>query len=273
MKISVVTISFNQARFLRECIESVLSQGYRDLEYIVVDPGSTDGSREIIDEYRDRIQTVVFEPDKGPADGLNKGFSYATGDIFYYLNADDVLVKGSLSTAARIFAAEGACDIVLGRGNQIDEHSTVVRKLFPSKKWSAYRYAMGVANAIQQGTFFRASAFHATDGFNTDNRTCWDGELLVDMVGAGARVRTIPDVLGSFRIYSDSISGSGRLVEAYNRDQRRIREKILSGKPRDGDDRPVWLMRLGGWIADPERLIQSGRYWGSRAVSSLRMER
>ena len=93
------------------------------------------------------------------------------------------------------------------------------------------------------------------------------------MVRAGARVRTITDVLGSFRIYSDSISGSGRLVEAYNRDQKRIREKILSGNLADGEDTPVWLMRLGGWMADPERLIQSGRYWGKRAFSSLKMER
>ncbi len=273
MTISVVTISFNQARFLRECIESVLGQDYPDFEYIVVDPGSTDGSREIIDEYGDRIQTVVFEPDKGPADGLNKGFSYANGDIFYYLNADDVLVNGSLSTAARIFAADESYDIVLGRGYQIDEHGTVVRKLFQSKKWSTYRYAVGVANAIQQGTFFRASAFHATGGFNTDNRTSWDGELLVDMVAAGARVRTTTDVLGSFRIYSDSISGSGRLIEAYNRDQKRIREKILSGNLADGEHMPVWLMRLGRWIADPERFIHTGCYWGRRAIGSLTMER
>ena len=74
MKISVVTISFNQAKFLRECIDSVLNQDYHEIEYIVVDPGSTDGSKKIIDSYGDKI-IKYYEKDYGPADGLNKGFS------------------------------------------------------------------------------------------------------------------------------------------------------------------------------------------------------
>ena len=82
MKFSIVTISYNQAQFLEQAIRSVIEQDYPDVEYIVVDPGSTDGSREIIERYRDRIDRIIFEPDKGPADGLNKGFAQATGDVF-----------------------------------------------------------------------------------------------------------------------------------------------------------------------------------------------
>jgi glycosyltransferase involved in cell wall biosynthesis len=78
-KISIVTISYNQAGFIAECIESVLAQDYHNFEYIIVDPGSTDGSREIIARYSDRISLIVLDPDNGPADGLNKGFSLAFG--------------------------------------------------------------------------------------------------------------------------------------------------------------------------------------------------
>ena len=92
MKVSIVTISFNQARFLRRAITSVLSQDYPDIEYIVVDPGSTDGSREIINAYGPRLASVIFDPDDGPADGLNRGFQLATGDVLAYINADDALL-------------------------------------------------------------------------------------------------------------------------------------------------------------------------------------
>ena len=91
MKISVVTISYNQAGYLKQCIDSVLNQDYPDIEYIIVDPGSTDGSREIIESYGDRV-IKIFEPDTGPANGLNKGFHRATGDIFYFIKAYFFLV-------------------------------------------------------------------------------------------------------------------------------------------------------------------------------------
>src|SRR4051794_19097336 len=74
MRISIVTISFNQAAFLERALESVLRQTHPDVEYIVVDPGSTDGSREIIERYRPRLAAVALEPDSGPADGMNRGF-------------------------------------------------------------------------------------------------------------------------------------------------------------------------------------------------------
>ena len=90
MKFSVVTISFNQIEFLEEALKSVFCQKGVEIEFIVVDPGSTDGSRELIDRYREQIDHVLFEPDAGPADGLNKGFALATGDIYCYLNSDDV---------------------------------------------------------------------------------------------------------------------------------------------------------------------------------------
>ena len=82
MKISLVTISYNQDRFLEQAIQSVLDQDYPDLEYIVVDPGSTDRSRDIIASFGDRIESVILSPDNGPPQGLNRGFAEATGQVF-----------------------------------------------------------------------------------------------------------------------------------------------------------------------------------------------
>ena len=96
MKFSVVTISFNQRQYLMEALTSVLAQDYPAIEYIVVDPGSTDGSRELIESFRSRLDRVIFEPDQGAAEGLNKGFQQASGDIFGFLNSDDVLLPGAM---------------------------------------------------------------------------------------------------------------------------------------------------------------------------------
>ncbi len=92
MKISIVTLSFNQKQFLEEALQSVLGQKYPELEYIVVDPGSTDGSREMLDLYKGQLTELILEPDRGAADGLNKGFSRSTGDVLGFLNADDLLL-------------------------------------------------------------------------------------------------------------------------------------------------------------------------------------
>ena len=111
MKVSIVTISFNQAKYLERAIISVVEQNYSNIEYIVVDPGSTDGSREIIEKYRSKITIVILDPDKGPTDGLNKGFAAATGDIYAYINADDALLPGAVKSVVDFFG--GGCLMVL----------------------------------------------------------------------------------------------------------------------------------------------------------------
>src|SRR4051794_11958143 len=103
-KFSVVTISFNQAEFLERAIQSVLRQDCEaGIQYIVVDPGSTDGSRDVIEKYRSRLSHVILAPDLGPADGLNKGFKIATGDILCYLNSDDEFLPGAFRRVANFF--------------------------------------------------------------------------------------------------------------------------------------------------------------------------
>lgn len=206
MKISIVTISFNQAEFLERCILSVLEQDYDDIEYIVVDPGSTDGSREIIEKYRDKIRKVIFEPDNGPADGLNKGFAHATGEIYAYLNSDDILYPGAVTQFARAFRKSHA-DVISGNTNLIDVDGRCLATRY-SHRFNPRAYIYYGCVLLQQSTFFRAFAFYKTQGFNIENPISWDGELWFDMALAGARFGRISGVYSGFRLHEGSITMS-----------------------------------------------------------------
>ncbi len=113
-RISIVTPSYNQASFLEETIRSVLLQGYPDLEYIVIDGGSNDGSADTIRKYQDWLTFWVSEPDDGQADAINKGFAMSTGDNLAWLNSDDTYEPGSLLAVAECFARHPEAQLVYG---------------------------------------------------------------------------------------------------------------------------------------------------------------
>ena len=221
MKFSVVTISFNQRQYLEEALQSVLTQSQAAVEYIVVDPGSTDGSRELIEQYRNQLAAVVFEADQGAAEGLNKGFARASGDIFAFLNSDDVLLPGALDRVSQAFARHPECAIVMGNGFTVDAAGKRIRRI-RAAGFTLDRYFYGGATWLQQATFFRREAFSAAGGFNVNNRSCWDGELIVDMMRHGAKVHYLDEDLALFRIHAKSITGSKRHSEMMKGDAARM---------------------------------------------------
>ena len=253
MKISLVTISFNQARYLEQTIRSVLDQDYADLEYIVVDPGSTDGSREIIERYRDRFAHIVFEPDNGPADGLNRGFSYTSGDIFGYLNSDDILLPGVLSRVAKVFQGHPDADLVYGHGYFIDTDGAVLRPC-RSDRFNLRRSAYGNSIIMQQAAFWRRDAFAHVGGFNIVNRLSWDGEFWMDLALAKRRFLRVDECWACFRVHNESISHKfhrGLEFSPYGREQLRLFQKAI-GRPRNGRDAIVAIVtRAEKWLVDP----------------------
>jgi len=236
MRIGIVTISYNQAPYLAKAIESVLVADPQRLEYIIVDPGSTDGSREIIQRYRRRFSRILFEPDQGPPDGLNKGFAATTAEILGYLNSDDRFAPGALDYVLNYFERHPEIDVLCGAIRIIDDNGEAsIRRRTPDRI-DLCRYAYETCFFWQQATFFRREAFLSTGGFNTRSKTAWDGELVVDMALAGCRFAYTNKLLGDFRIYGDSITGSGRFHEALRRDRAHMRDKILrAGVPRASD--------------------------------------
>jgi glycosyltransferase involved in cell wall biosynthesis len=283
VKVSIVTISFNQGAFLESAMRSVLAQTYPDVEYIVVDPGSTDGSRDIIARHRDRLATVVLEPDDGPADGLNRGFARATGDVFGYLNADDVLLPHAVTRAVAAIRANPTADVVYGHGHMIDEWGAVIRR-FHSSRYALWRQAYGVACVMQQATFIRRDAFLATGGFNPANQVSWDAELLVDLALAGKRFRRIDEDWALFRIHPNSIAGSGGengsgnrdprtavhgpLARQFDEDRDRLFEKVVGRPPRPSDRIRYKGARLLNWATDPGHVAIRLREVASESLST-----
>jgi glycosyltransferase involved in cell wall biosynthesis len=212
MKISIVTISFNQKRYLRQCLESILSQTECDFEYIVVDPGSTDGSRALIESYGEKI-IKVFEPDQGPADGLNRGFGRASGHIYGFINSDDYLQPNALRHVSEYFKTSGLQNFVTGQG--FTEDAKGRRITIRPRPLTVQDMLHRSAVMFQQGTFFPASAYKAVGGFNVSNGTCWDYELFLRFLLIGLKHEVIPHDLAAFRLHEGSISGSGRLTELY----------------------------------------------------------
>lgn len=250
MKVSIVTISFNQAQFLERAIRSVIEQNYTDIEYIVVDPGSVDGSRDIIERYRDRITKIIYEPDEGPADGLNKGFARAAGDVFGYINSDDTLLPGAITEVVKEFTRHRNTDIVVGHGYIIDRDGNTVRR-FRSAPFSSWRYVHGASVIMQQSTFFRREIFQKIGGFNNKNFTCWDSELILSMSLSNAKIRTLNKYLSIFTQHPDSITSHRHGKENYQMDQHRFFRMVMGRDPTPLDIPCRMIARVQRWALDP----------------------
>ncbi|KFE33434.1 glycosyltransferase family 2 protein [Thioclava atlantica] len=204
--LSIVTISFNQASYLKQCLDSVLSQKREGVEFIVVDPGSTDGSREILEAHRGGIDQLILEPDAGPADGLNKGFAGANGQIGYFINSDDFLLPGATNRVLAFFDAHRDIDVALCGAWMVDGDGQPLRRL-RATPITPERLVDNRAIPVQQGVFFSMEAFRDVGGFNAENRSCWDTELLFDFAMAGKTFAIGRERIGAFRIYDGSLSG------------------------------------------------------------------
>lgn len=128
MKISIITVCYNREHTIKECIESVLSQDYDNIEYIIVDGASTDSTMDIINQYRDRIATIISEPDHNLYEAINKGIRIATGDVIGLLHSDDYLFDNNVITKIAKTIHETGCDFLYGNGLIINEKNKVVRK-------------------------------------------------------------------------------------------------------------------------------------------------
>lgn len=231
MTIGVVTICYNQSSFLAEAINSVTVSSRHKLEYVIVDPGSIDGSRELIERNKHRFSEIVMEPDSGPADGLNKGFSrLRSAEVCGYLNADDRFAVGTLDFVADYFEANPQVELLLGSIRIIDALGRISLRGRVVDPANLIHFANRSCYFWQQATFFRRQAFLRTKGFNPANRISWDSELVVDMLISGAKVAHTYRVLGDFRIYGGSLTGSGRLAAEAERQHARVVDKILSAE-------------------------------------------
>jgi len=260
MKVSIVTISYNQVRYLPRAMASVLSQDYPDVEYIVVDPGSTDGSREVISDWAGRLSHVVLEPDRGPADGLNHGFRLATGDVLGYVNADDALLPGAIREAVDYLLANDDVDVVYGDGYLIDMAGRVIRSI-ESSPFSLRRYSYGHVTVLQPATFIRSAAFRRAGGFNPYNRISWDGELVIDVALTGGKLRHVPRQWAVWTIHPEAISSSPHYFAQWRLEMDRLFGKMRGREPRGIDILLSRIVRVEKWLVSPRTTFR--RLWGA----------
>lgn len=177
-KISIVTPVFNQADYLEATILSVLNQDYPNLEYIIVDGGSTDGTLEIIKRYEGRLAHWISEPDSGMYDALNKGLQLSTGEIMGWINSDDLLLANSFSSLSKIFSDVKEVNWVQGLNSFIDLDGNLIFTKHP-KPFSFLKFLVGEYQWIQQeSTFWRRSLWEKSGGYvSQDLKLAGDFEL------------------------------------------------------------------------------------------------
>lgn len=206
-KISIVTPSYNQGQYLEQTILSVLNQNYPNLEYIIIDGGSTDNSIEIIKKYESRLKYWVSEKDKGQAHAINKALPYCSGEIFNWINSDDYLAKGALAKIAAAFEKNNP-DIVAGGVNNFDE-AGVVKKV-SNTKLSIEEYLEKEVQLVyhQPGVWLKASKMKQVGNFNESLHYTFDQEYMMRYLLKNPAACYLDDVLAFFRIHNLSKSVS-----------------------------------------------------------------
>jgi glycosyltransferase involved in cell wall biosynthesis len=227
--ISIVTPSYNQAEYLEQTIRSVLNQDYPNLEYIVYDGGSQDGSRQILDRIGQRLHYWTSAPDSGHPDAINRGMAHAGGEVLAYLNSDDVLLPGSLAYVSRYFARHPTVDVIYGHRVMIDRNGDEIgRWVLPRHdddvlQWNDY--------VPQETLFWRRRIWEACGGFISDEyQFSLDWDLLLRFRRAGASFVRVPRFVAAFRVHEaqktrTQIGTSGELEIS------RLRRRELDREP------------------------------------------
>lgn len=230
-RVTIVTPSYNQVEFLEETICSVLDQDYPNLEYFIIDGGSTDGSVEVIKKYSHRLSGWVSEKDDGQTDAINKGFSLATGDVFAWLNSDDTYHPGAIREAVAYLEAHPEAGMVYGDANLIDEESKVIGK-FPARQTDYRRLMRGYVHIPQQASFFRGDLWRRVGPLDPTFYFAMDYDLWVRLSRL-SRLDYVPRLWANFRLH-----GSAKSVASDDR----CWPEMLRVHQREGGGRFSWLV-------------------------------
>jgi glycosyltransferase involved in cell wall biosynthesis len=244
-RISIVTPSYNQAQFIPWTVRSVLLQRYSNLEYIVMDGGSTDGTQQALAPYADRFAHYVSEKDNGQSDAIARGFERSTGQIMAYLNSDDMLAPGTLEFVAHFFAHHPEVDAIYSHRCTVDQGNKVISYwiLPPHSNYLMMRWDL----IPQETCFWRRSLFEKCGNIDPQFHFALDYDLFLRYMKAGRFVRA-NRFLGAFR-YHSSAKTATLLADVGQKEIRQVREKhgirIRKGESMLGGLFSLYVQRRG----------------------------
>lgn len=230
-KISIVTPSYNQGEYLERTIRSVINQNYPNLEYIIIDGGSTDNSVEVIKKYEKYISYWCSEKDKGQSDALNKGFERATGDIFFYLASDDILLPGVLDKIAKEFS-ENDIDVLYGNRLIIDPEDNVISER-RCVKYIPYlsrlgNVTLGSFAVYPDSMFYKKDIFYKVGGFDLSLHNTMDTDFWLKVTKLTNKIKFLREYIIGFRVTPTS-----KTVSYWNDIRERETKELMKrhGKP------------------------------------------
>jgi glycosyltransferase involved in cell wall biosynthesis len=205
--VTIVTPSYNQGAFIRATIESVLSQDYENLEYLIVDGGSTDQTASVVKEYAGRL-TFVSEPDRGQSHAINKGFRRARGEYLAWLNSDDLFLPGAVRHAVAELELRPRLGAVYGEGYLVDRAGDITRRFPCTEPFNLPKLARYSDYILQQTVFFRKSVFDQIGCLDEDLHYVMDWDILI-RIAKRFELGYIPEYMGCLREYPEAKSFAG----------------------------------------------------------------
>lgn len=251
-KITVITPSFNQGQYIEETILSIIGQDYPNLEYIIIDGGSTDNTIDIIKKYENKIHYWVSEKDKGQSNAINKGLQRASGDIINWINSDDQLVPGALSAIARHFSANPDAIIVHGRIEYFGETSNYFSTNL-TKKDLGTKYVSHICMP-QPGAFFKKKLIKEQGYLDETLHFSMDTDLFM-RAGLHYSLVQVKDVIARFRLHGHSKSVSA-FSKTFLSDNKKIFSRVLATL---GDQAAIEKMKKLGLFEEPGYLYNKPR--------------
>lgn len=233
-RISIVTPSFNQGKYIEETLLSVRNQGYPNVEHIVMDGGSTDSTRELLERYREGLAHVVSKKDRGQSDAINRGFRLATGEILTWLNSDDMLAPGALAAVAMAFCQSGA-DMVAGECHIYSDGKFAARHLSSCEDGPLpLKDILDINGCWLEGQFFyqpevmfTRRAWEKAGGMVRENLYhSMDYELWLRMAESGAKLKVIGRPVALFRAHPEQKT-AGDVVGGFRAELPRARDEFL----------------------------------------------
>ncbi len=222
-KLSIVTPSYNQAPYLAKTLQSVLAQSCPDMEYFVMDGGSTDGSQAIIQASANQLTDWISENDHGQGDAINKGFSRAKGEIFGWINSDDFYLKGAFDTVLSFFEAHPQVDLVYGDVLSVDGGGRLINVM----KFEPYTLQdlMTFQIISQPAVFFRWSAWERAGGMDLSYHFLLDHHLWLRIAAQG-QIAYLPKALAAARFYPEAKNRA--MAAEFGKEARRIASWLLT---------------------------------------------